>query len=419
MIKCGYSHRNGTLAEYDFDILIMIRRRRDAFVKAFTLLSELKLLYPKIRKQYPAKPALLGPLKALQRLLVSEILRAERKIRRIKGVLNKIDTGLEPNRASELRQHLEQYRHMAYNWRCFGDAIAFIFMDKFALKQTFFGIENTIPKQSAGFIGGKEGFAGEWRAAIELMEAGFPTLLTDLTNTIRHGDICLMLGPDPMLIEIKAGRLNKRGHRQKRSIQQLQALFSTDVAEGWRGFGKVMRVANQSDEVTYADELSECIGVAMRHGFASVSPERGLHYLVLTNSEVEISSKVGELKIESPAVFHLNQFKENRNWSPYSPYTLSISHMEALYDFIWGNIYILVLYDQNCLVSLAEKEGFLTEFNSAEPEYAFNLTRASDGSSLKMSKELFSRLAFDFTSPAWILQTAMKIIDIGDNNAFV
>jgi hypothetical protein len=39
-----------------------------------------------------------------------------------------------------------------------------------------------------------------------------PALLVDLTNTIRHGDICLMGESDPCLIEMKASKnLDSRG----------------------------------------------------------------------------------------------------------------------------------------------------------------------------------------------------------------
>jgi hypothetical protein len=69
----------------------------------------------------------------------------------------------------------------------------------------------------------------------EGLAAGIPCLLADLTNTIRHGDVCFMVGADPRLVEVKTGRkLDRRGRRQIKSIEQLQRFFETDHASGLR-----------------------------------------------------------------------------------------------------------------------------------------------------------------------------------------
>ena len=140
-----------------------------------------------------------------------------------------------------------------YIWRCFGDAIAFLFMDKFALKQTFFNTHNCNAKQDAGFLAGKAGLSGEWMVMEEFLSKGIPALISDLTNTIRHGDVCVMIGPEPHLIEVKSGTLDSRGRRQKNSIRQLMEFFKTDEAEGLRGLGKVRRVAHSDSELFYVE----------------------------------------------------------------------------------------------------------------------------------------------------------------------
>ena len=68
-----------------------------------------------------------------------------------------VDTERDGNEVIALRERIEDYRTLAYNWRCFGDAVAFLFMDKFALKQTYYNTNNTNPKPDAGFIIGKTG----------------------------------------------------------------------------------------------------------------------------------------------------------------------------------------------------------------------------------------------------------------------
>ena len=80
----------------------------------------------------------LDSLLALQRLIFGEILRTERKNRELRGNLKAVQGahGLaSQKRASYLKSRLEKVRQVAYVWRCFGDAIAILYMDKFALKQ--------------------------------------------------------------------------------------------------------------------------------------------------------------------------------------------------------------------------------------------------------------------------------------------
>ncbi|MEQ8962511.1 MAG: hypothetical protein RLP02_32065, partial [Coleofasciculus sp. C2-GNP5-27] len=179
------------------------------------------------------------PLRALQQLLIKEIVRAERKVRRSKAILKTLDQAMAPERIAGLEYRIEAYRHIAYIWRCFGDAVAFLFMDKFALKQTFFNTHNLNPKQDAGFLADKEGLPREWEVMSTLLDHGVPALLTDLTNTIRHGDVCAMIGPDPQLIEVKSGQLDSRGRRQVNSIRQIMSFFAVDEAEGLRGLEKI------------------------------------------------------------------------------------------------------------------------------------------------------------------------------------
>jgi hypothetical protein len=171
----------------------MLGYRRKSFAQAHAMLNALR-----------ANQDDLGMLKALQQLLCRELLRAERKIRELKSELkNNAQTGgaSAPKRSSFLRNRIEGLRQCAYVWRCFGDAIAFTYMDKFALKQCFYSTEKDKPKSPAGFIADKSGLSNEIALLEFALKKRVPALLADLTNTIRHGDICLMSGSDPALIE--------------------------------------------------------------------------------------------------------------------------------------------------------------------------------------------------------------------------
>src|SRR6266851_2846868 len=194
----------------------------------------------------------LATLKELQKLLLREVIRAEKKIRELKTELRSMKgaaCSAASVRSVYLKNRIEGFRQCTYIWRCFGDAIAFLYMDKFALKQCFYSTENTNPKQNAGFILGKEGLANELALLDSALEHNVPAVLVDLTNTIRHGDICLMGESDPYLIEVKASKnLNRRGKKQKRSLEKLHTFFETDKCEGLRGFPEARRQVSEIPE---------------------------------------------------------------------------------------------------------------------------------------------------------------------------
>ena len=137
----------------------MFGYRRKSFGTAHALLRELR-----------ANRDNLKVLSSLQHLLVDEIIRAEQKIRALKKQLSLLDEptpdSSSDKRTAFLKGRIQGLRRANYLWRCFGDAIAFLYMDKFALKQTYYNTRNANPKQGAGFLVGKEGLQAELAALI-------------------------------------------------------------------------------------------------------------------------------------------------------------------------------------------------------------------------------------------------------------
>lgn len=112
----------------------MIKTRLTQFQRAHDLLCEVRDLEGTQRNGFVTTSLQrTAPLKALQKLLIREISRAERKVRRTKSYLKMLDSEQDADEESVLTERLEGYRHLAYNWRCFGDAVAFLFMNKFSL----------------------------------------------------------------------------------------------------------------------------------------------------------------------------------------------------------------------------------------------------------------------------------------------
>src|SRR4051812_28883143 len=102
----------------------MLGYRKRSFARAHFLLEQLR-----------ANADNSAALRSLQALLLGELVRAEAKIRDLKGQLKGVQSaGGDAKRSGYLRNRIERVRDVSYLWRCFGDAIAFLYMDKLALK---------------------------------------------------------------------------------------------------------------------------------------------------------------------------------------------------------------------------------------------------------------------------------------------
>jgi hypothetical protein len=295
---------------------------------------------------------------------------------------------------------------MIYVWRCFGDALAFVYLDKYAIKQTYFETTSANIKQPAGFISGKAGIANEIVLLESAIDAHVPAVLVDLTNSIRHGDVCLLGESDPFLIEVKStDRLNDRGRRQTSDIDALHRFFDTDEATSLRGFSKVSRVVAHSVEVSYVAEMNGCIERAEKSaGYDLFNPERGLHYLAIYRSGIDLADVFNAINIKRPIVFDLNSYKSRRVWSPYYPFTLSIASSRHLYDFTQGKLYLLVILDKDYYSDAASALNVLINFEN-DSDLLSRKGMPAEGK-VRISNQLLLRIGLEFLSPRWLLENA-------------
>jgi hypothetical protein len=275
--------------------------------------------------------------------------------------------------------------------------MAFVYLDRFALKQTFYNTENFYAKQDAGFISGKTGLALELAVLASAMKNGIPALLVDLTNSIRHGDVCLMGGSDPHLIEVKSGkRIKRSGKKQAKSIAQLHDFFETDYATGLHGAPESHRSAHTIPERLYVEEMNECIAESYVHGYAVRAPEPGLFYVSMTDAAPNVGTILAEIKPRRPWAFFLNETKATRSWSPYTPFVLTIKKREHLYDFIRGNLTILVMLEPDALCEHAAKKGVSATIDADNEEYPL---RIEGDSGFRISNHILNRIPLEFASP--------------------
>lgn len=388
----------------------MIERQEANVEQAAVLLHALK-----------ADPANVSVLLDLHRLLVRRITATERATLRLKQIIAQRKKSLSCDRLPKQQakaikelikaanKRIDEHRYLLFVWRCFGDGIAHIYFDKFALKHTFYSVEDYSVKEDAGFLTGKDGFRMEWRIVRAAIAGGKPALLCDITHVLRHGDVCLMTGSDPFMIEVKSSKnRNERVDRQLRHLQAIGTFFAEDHADEFRGFQNVRRVAHGGDELIHTEALNSAIKRSYTEGAVVISPERGLYYVVCSGDFDP--EQLSPAPPKTCVAFLLNQTKAACAWIPYCPFTLSIDPEHVL-RFIKGEIYIVVLVDLKELQDQFSAHGLCaTVINDGT--WFLGLSRRSDASDNEMSRiseHLFLRIPLEFQSLSWFVNEQARV----------
>jgi hypothetical protein len=361
-----------------------------------------------------------------QREIVRLIRRSERRISELKlrsralhqqksrGRLSKHASQLLKQSIERVRLEIATARHLLFLWRCFGDGIAFVYLDKYALKHMLYNTHDYSVKQVAGAISNKEGFKLEWNIVRGLAKKQIPAMLCDITNTIRHGDVCALVGPDPLPIEVKSSaNRNERVARQLASVDALNKFIATDKATNFRGQELVRRVALPLPETNYASAMNECIERSKRTGFAAIRPEDGLTYMCIRSTEAV------ERLAEQPLGPHcivtcVNEPNGAGTWMPYYPFTLSIREPQALYEFINGDITLIVILDALSVIKQFAAKGLHAQFVEHPGVVLFvsksGAVRNEDPFST-ISTDLFSRLFYEFESIKLLIDTQLFLFE--------
>ena len=358
------------------------------------------------------EPADLKTLFELQKLLIAEITLAERRVQE-----NKAHSNAERGkRSAYYEKRAKAHRHSIYYWKAFGDAIAFLYCDRFALKHVYYNTHNAKVRQDSGFISGSAGFQKELDALRKLVEGGCPCVLCDLTNTIRYGDICIMAQNDPILIEVKSsGTRDRRRTRQLRNMKTLREFYETDVSNGLRGFSSVNRIATRSVPYSFEKELNECIDEAYERDYALKSPEPGVCYVAISG-DIRVEDVFRQVNLTEPLLFSLNEARRKRAWSPYYPFTLLIRSERALYDFMLGRLFVMVLLDVAVMRDLVRTLGWMPEFD-LESTYPLWASRDGGEERAGLSGHLLARAAMEALSLKWVVEEGLRGLEDGTHHS--
>lgn len=353
-------------------------------------------------------------LEEMNRVLVVAILDTEKDVLATKArskrqtVLLKTSRPMK-ERASSLRariealsERLDRLNNQLWLWRLFGDSVAHLYLDKFAIKHTFFETESYNVKADAGMMTGKNGLAAEIGLLQEALKHDVPAILCDVTNVLRYGDVCLLGESDPYLMEAKSSaRLNQRGKRQATKLERLQDFLKTDVATNFRGNpGEVRRVAIELEEWSHAERLNECIGEAQANGCAIISPEPGLSYVVVYDSDGIDMSKMDQSQGLS-IYFSWNDAKNIRNWAYYVPFLITIREVEHLLDFIEGRVVIFIYANTETLTSHCSAPGWKALFLE-DSNYSVACFHVASQGVMALSAQMFYRVFYECVSLEWM-----------------
>lgn len=275
-----------------------------------------------------------------------------------------------------------------------------MYQSPYNLKHLFYD-QNYEVKEDAGTIIGKVGFAREWDHLEWAIREDVPAILSDLTNMIRTGDLCLLAAAAPFPMEIKTSRTSgARNARQQRNLQEVLAFYENDGAENFRGISKVSRQA-VSLGPSYQSVMNDCIAAARVNGLASATAETGLHY-VAWQSRADGVGLLDALIAPGTLAWLLTP---DPGWLPCYPFTLSLT-ADNLLSFIMGEITMCVLIDTRHLKYLFRQRG-THAIMLMDGTFAMQLCR--DASDLMMGVDrvtelLFARIALDFQSLAWFAE---------------
>lgn len=356
-----------------------------------------------------ANPENIALLLDLQKALLTKIKRTDTRIATLKARrkalvhLKKSGPSKEQSKLTKkaiaiTNEAIADAQQLLFLWRCFGDGIAFIYINKQALKHMLYNTHDYDVKPAAGAMLGKIGLRKEWSILKSILSKEIPAVLSDLTNTIRHGDICVLIGPDPIPVEVKTSKnRNARVDRQLANLAALNRFLQTDAATDFRGLDHVVRLDIPVPDKNHADAMNECIERSRETGFAAISPETGLTYVCARAADTV--SQLGPLMKPKTILNILNEMKIGAAWMPYFPFVLSIRRKENLYDFMNGNITLMVLLDTQAFVDAYAAHGLAATFVE-HPQLTLVVTKLGAVRGRDpiggLSTGYFARLFYDF-----------------------
>jgi hypothetical protein len=351
----------------------------------------------------------------IQERLIVGITRAERNIRRNKAraaILrrqlrtpggNKEKSKLLKVRLGRAADAVEEQQAMVRLYRDIGDAIAFIYLDRYDLKQLS-------QNQPAGSLTGKTGNRLERSILRRLFADNRIAILNDLTSSLRRGDLTVVLKYRQFIvIEAKSGGGGNRARqeRQTKALADIHNYLATDHRE-WEG-QTVIRQAVSVRPRYHWREFNRLVK-DLRNGVEddqTTSPERGVTYAAIRNANVGSAVVEAARAMQCGFFFWLNDAKGAG--AAYEPLPLIFEDPDDLIAFYRAEFLVLVIVDF-AAVARSMPSGVTVQFGPSE---AWPLTVIAEGDEPEeertrtMGRHFVWRVAAELVSAKWILRHAL------------
>jgi hypothetical protein len=346
--------------------------------------------------------------------LIRRISRAEAAIRKVRasnqalksmlaqrGNTREVAWVLKQQRDTGIKQ-VERQKELISVLRTIGDAIAFIYADRYDLKQFAF-------HEKPGFITGKRGARLERGILRRAFALGATVVLNDLTHTLRHGDITVFL-PDGSLrmIEAKSGRSGKRSRteRQVEAAQSILSYIATDERQVDDSVWRRVAVAElPSHHFEAATRLAQTLP---RAGWIREEVEPGLHYLLIDSAQ-ESDDFASMFDLPTPRgrmlVMSVNECKKEH--LGYYPFPLCFRDPGVLCRFYDGEFVMFVIVDLDEVNKRIRSVRLKIELTD-DDYWPWRILALSDDSTWGERRSFVSfhavgRIAAEFQSLDWVM----------------
>ncbi len=345
----------------------------------------------------------------IQKKILHHIKNAESKIKKInisivEEKVNKRNRNktTDKNSLNLLLKRKDFYRNLIVLWKSFGDALLFVYISKFNAKRLLYD-SNFHLLPDSGFILGKKGSRLEYNIAKGLLRNNFPVVLCDITNVIRHGDICFLGSNDPFPFEVKSSsNSNKRVKRQKEKLKELLRLFHTDtIIVDEVAVGRRVEVSDSIDNEHHMLAMNNIIQKSLEGNSYYEEVESGLYYIAVSNYCYfeNVINSIGIWKGKRVMPQLINSSDRIFDWKHFYPFILSIVDPDALYRFVSQSFMFVIILDIDYFCEFWATNGYLCEFPSNdELDEGIIIVHRETGIRITITTNGFLRLFYEFTS---------------------
>ena len=119
---------------------------------------------------------------------------------------------------------------------------------------------------------------------------------------------------------------------------------------------------------------------------------------------------LASLELKKPWGFPLNEFKVEQAWAPYYPFALSIESEAALWEFVRGDLYLMVVVETGVFETIVKEAGYVGEFDLGKENYPLTIKDRDLKEVTRISSHYLTRMALEFVSPKWLIESAIDVV---------